>query len=139
MEEIVAAAGAGARIEFLGFRTDATEWMSRAKVLVSLSDHEGMPNVLMEGVQAGCTIVASAIVEHVDFLGAEYPYLVPEHRDADRSAESILRALASTSDAEDLAHARQRLAGMEPATVAAQYMTIFRGVAATEPIRSLRW
>jgi glycosyltransferase involved in cell wall biosynthesis len=138
MERIVAEAGVAERIQFLGFRTDATEWMSRAKVLVSLSDHEGMPNVLMEGVQAGCVIVASAIAEHVGLLGAGYPFLVQDHHDVERSAETILSALASTSVSDDQTHARQRLARMEPATVAAQYMGIFRDVTTFLPIESRR-
>lgn len=136
MERIVAEAGVAEQIVFLGFRTDATEWMSRAKVLVSLSDHEGMPNVLMEGVQAGCTIVASSIAEHVDLLGTKYPFLVQNHHDVNESADVILSALDSTSVADDLAYARRRLARMDPETVATQYMDIFRDVTASIPIEA---
>lgn len=128
MERIVHEAGVAERIEFLGFRADATEYMSRAKVLVSLSEHEGMSNVVTEAVQAGCVIVASAIAEHVDFLGATYPFLVQNYHDADEAAAVIRQALASPKASDNLTQARQNLARMEPATVAARYMDIFRAV-----------
>jgi glycosyltransferase involved in cell wall biosynthesis len=134
MESIVAEAGVTDRIEFLGFRSDVPEWMQRAKILVSLSEHEGMPNVLMEGVQAGCTIVASSIPEHVSFLGAKYPFLVQNHHDVDEVAGVLGRALNAQSGSEDSARARQHLARMEPATVAACYIGIFRAVVARDSI-----
>lgn len=130
LEQIVVEAGVADRVNFLGFRKDATEWMACSKVLVSLSEHEGMPNVLMEGVTSGCTIVASAIREHVDFLGRSYPYLVDEYDDADAAANVILAALGDPSDARYLHMARQRLALMEPSAVAARYVEVFR-IAAT--------
>ena len=128
MEKIVADSGVAERFEFLGFRTDATEWMSRAKVLVSLSEHEGMPNVLMEGVQADCVIVASGIREHVDFLGAEYPHIIQNYYDIDESTAAVVKALSAPSAPDDLAFARRHLARMAPAAVAAEYMSIFRDV-----------
>ncbi|MBV5245386.1 glycosyltransferase family 4 protein [Mycolicibacterium sp. PAM1] len=133
METITAEAGVGGRIEFLGFRADATEWMTRCEVLVSLSDYEGMPNVLMEGVQAGCRIVASSIDEHVELLGPKYPFLVRDHHDADAVVAVLSQALASPANSDDLAHAQQRLARMEPAAVAARYMDIFRAAVRGNP------
>ena len=126
MEAIVAEHGVRDRIEFLGFRTDAIEWMSRAKILVSLSDHEGMPNVLMEAVGAGCVVIASHIPEHVDFLGAGYPLLVRNHHDAGEVGDVIEQALTSPYRVGDFDHARKQLACMKPATVAESYMNIFR-------------
>lgn len=132
MEKIVADAGVADRIEFLGFRKDATDWMAGAKVLVSLSEHEGMPNVLMEGVQAGCSIVASSIPEHVDFLGSSYPFLVQDYHNVDEAAGVMEQALGLPINSGDLEHARQHLSRMEPPAVAARYMHIFSAVAAGE-------
>ena len=130
METITKEAGAGGQITFFGFRPDATDLMARSDVLVSLSDYEGMPNVLMEGVQAGCKIVASAIPEHQDFLGSAYPLLVRNHHDVDEVARIVGQALSCPSGANDLGHARQRLARMEPSAVAERYLEIFRATVA---------
>jgi glycosyltransferase involved in cell wall biosynthesis len=128
MEQLTKDEGIADKVQFLGFRPNAAEWMARTKVLVSLSDHEGMPNVVMEGVQAGASIVASSIPEHVALLGDTYPFLVNQHHNPDEVARVILRALAAPELTDDLSHARRQLASMEPATVAARYMDIFGAV-----------
>ena len=130
MEAIVEGARVTKNVEFLGFRPNPGEWMAKSTTVVSLSNHEGMPNVLMEAVQAGCRIVASAIAEHVNFLGPDYPFLVRNHHDADAAAQSISEALEADVSPNDLNHARGHLARMAPPAVAASYMEIFHGVAA---------
>ncbi|MCV7061969.1 glycosyltransferase [Mycolicibacterium vaccae] len=129
LEQIAVRAGLEDRIEFLGFRQDATEWMARARVVVSLSDHEGMPNVLMEAVQAKCTIVASGIKEHIDFLGPSYPLLVENHHDAEEAAAKIAEGLRTNCSSDHLTHALKRLESMEASEVADSYMQIFQSVA----------
>jgi glycosyltransferase involved in cell wall biosynthesis len=136
MEMIAASSVAAGQISFLGFRPDAGEWMSRAKVLVSLSDYEGMPNVLMEGIRAGCAIVASSIPEHVDLMGESYPFLVENYHDVDEVVETITRALDASEVIDGLQHARDVLARMEPSAVAARYMEIFRVTASHHPLGS---
>jgi glycosyltransferase involved in cell wall biosynthesis len=132
MESIAAAGTAADQIQFLGFRKDATELMSTASVLVSLSEYEGMPNVLMEGVRVGCAIVASAIPEHRGLLGEDYPLMVEHHHDVDEVVRVIVSAMDSSTVHGDLAHARDVLAGMAPEAVATQYMDIFRATAASQ-------
>ncbi|MCV7421493.1 glycosyltransferase [Mycobacterium yunnanensis] len=130
MEAIVEGAQVAKNVSFLGFRPNPGEWMAKSTTVVSLSNHEGMPNVLMEAVQAGCRIVASAIAEHTNFLGSDYPFLVRNHHDADAAAQSILDALEADVSPNELDHARGHLARMAPPAVAANYMDIFRDVTA---------
>lgn len=61
LEAMVDAAGLRDCVRFLGERTDVTALMQSADFLVLPSLHEGMPNVLLESMAAGCPIVASDV------------------------------------------------------------------------------
>ena len=58
---MVAAAGLGADVHFLGERHDATVLMQAADLLVLPSIQEGMSNAVLEAMAAGCPVVASAV------------------------------------------------------------------------------
>ena len=55
------AAGLDDDVRFLGERSDAVDLMKSADFLVLPSAHEGMSNVLMEAMSAGCPIIASDV------------------------------------------------------------------------------
>jgi glycosyltransferase involved in cell wall biosynthesis len=55
------AAGLDDDVRFLGERSDAVELMKAADFLVLPSSYEGMSNVLMEAMSAGCPIIASDV------------------------------------------------------------------------------
>lgn len=44
-----------------GFRADVPALMRRFDVLAMSSRYEGMPNVVMEGMAAGCPVVATRV------------------------------------------------------------------------------
>lgn len=56
-----AAAGVNADMRFLGERSDAQTLMKAADFLVLPSWHEGLSNVLMEAMSAGCPVLASRV------------------------------------------------------------------------------
>lgn len=58
---LVAAAGLGGDVHFLGERSDATRLMQAADFLVLPSHFEGLSNSLLESMAAGCPVVASAV------------------------------------------------------------------------------
>ncbi len=71
MERLAAEIGLGpANVEFLRRRDDVSGLLAAADMLVLCSDHEGFPNVLLEGMAAGLPVIttpagdAGAIVQH---------------------------------------------------------------------------
>lgn len=125
--------GLGDRVQQLGFRRDIPLLMSRARVLLSFSEYEGMPNVLMEAIGAGLPAVVSDIPEHRALLGDDYPYYVRLRSSADSAADVIRKAWTHGSeDPEALyAHARGVLRSSEPDTVVAAYLDAFANVLGT--------
>ena len=61
IDQLAATSGVRADIQLLGERTDATRLMQAADFLVLPSLHEGMSNVVLEAMAAGCPVVASAV------------------------------------------------------------------------------
>lgn len=57
-------------VAFLGVRNDVAKLLSRAQILISCSDDEGMPNVLLEAMAAGVPVItrragdAALLVDH---------------------------------------------------------------------------
>ena len=122
------ARSSGADISFLGFRSDVDRQIAEAGVLVSMSHHEGLPNVMLESVAGDRLVVASDIPEHRALLGDDYPFLVSAREDPERVAEAVSAALDVRADTTPLAHARARLASMTPKAVVAAYREIFDSV-----------
>lgn len=123
--DLIADAKLEKRIEVLGFRHDARELIERAAMIVSLSEHEGSPNVLLEATAAGTVIIASAIPAHMELLGATYKYLVHDWHDVSEAARAIEEAIQDPNATEELTFARDRLAQMTPRAVAESYVRIF--------------
>ncbi len=125
LERLVLEQGCGSRVKFLGFRADIDDLLDRAGLLVTLSHHEGLPNVLLESVAHGVVVVASAIQEHCDVLGPTYPYLVQDFDNPGAAADVIEAALDGKASSALLAFASDRLTRMGAAAVAASYVRIF--------------
>lgn len=125
LESIIRDAGLAHRVELPGFRDDVRSLIATARLVVSLSEHEGSPNVLLESVSAGTPIVASSIAPHHELLGPDYPFLVEQWRDPHHAANMIERAVDDPAAADALAFAQSRVAAMTPQAVADHYMAIF--------------
>lgn len=128
IEAIVEAAGVGDRVKLLGFRQDAADLIGGARLFVTISHHEGTPNALLEAIAAGTRAVASAIPEHLDLLGEDYPFLTPDGAGAAEVADAIGRALDAPDDPGDYAAARAAMGGMSAEAVAARYAAVFESM-----------
>lgn len=130
IERMVRSEGLADRVSLLGFRNDVPELMSRARVLLSLSLHEGMPNVVMEAVAAGLPAVVSDIPEHRAVLGEDYPYYVPLTSDMADVASVIARAWADCHNADGHLYdfAQRNLTAMSPGRIVAAYLALFTNV-----------
>lgn len=130
--EIVRIAGSrqiSDRVEMLGFRRDVPTLMSRARIFISLSHHEGMPNGVMEAIAADLPAVVSNIPEHRALLGDAYPFYVDVGASDEAAAQVISRAWADASRSPDtFDFARDVLATMTPKSVTEEYLRAFASV-----------
>ncbi|WP_328351429.1 glycosyltransferase [Mycobacterium sp. NBC_00419] len=120
--------GVGGRAVLLGFRNDVPQLMSQSRLLLSLSEHEGMPNVIMEAVAAGLPAVVSDIPQHRALLGDSYPFYVPLEASPEKAGAVIAKAWAAPPDANLYAHALRVLSGMTPDVVVEEFLKAFTRV-----------
>lgn len=126
LRNIASREGMYTRIAFLGFRKDVPEQLARSNLVVSMSNNEGLPNVLLESVAAGRIAVVSDILEHRELFGPDYPFYVMDRANPAAVAEAVNRALNTYNDISPLKYARSRLNNMTPDAVLHTYKCIFR-------------
>jgi glycosyltransferase involved in cell wall biosynthesis len=99
LDALIAGAGLERRVTIADFQVNPYPWMAGADLLVLCSDHEGLPNVLIEGLACGTRIVST------DCLSGPREILRGE----------LARGLVPCNDANALAQAmRDALAGPLP-------------------------
>jgi glycosyltransferase involved in cell wall biosynthesis len=59
LERLVAEKGLASRVTIAGFQANPYPWIAGAELLVLSSDHEGMPNVLVEALACGTRVVST--------------------------------------------------------------------------------
>ncbi|MEM7533261.1 MAG: glycosyltransferase [Chloroflexota bacterium] len=84
-----AALGVSNRVHWLGYRSDITRLLSAFDIFVQPSFHEGMPNTVIEAMDAGLPVVATAVGGTPEVVvDEETGLLVPAHH-ADALAKAI--------------------------------------------------
>lgn len=136
MNQLIESASLGHRVRFLGFRNDVFALMSQARILLSFSLHEGMPNVLMEAAIIGLPAVVSDIPEHRSLLGSDYPFYVAQNATAVDAGVVIRRAWhQSAEDISDIyEHARSVISLMTPKLVGEAYLEALTTTVATKSV-----
>jgi glycosyltransferase involved in cell wall biosynthesis len=76
---MIDARGLAGRVIVAGFQQNPYPWMRNARLLVLCSDHEGLPNVLIEALALGTPVVSTDCPSGPrEILGAAgAPWLVP--------------------------------------------------------------
>jgi glycosyltransferase involved in cell wall biosynthesis len=82
LEFIANAYGIEHRVHFLGWRADVPSLIQRADLLVLPSLYEGMPNVVLESMAAGKTIIATRVEGVAELLGPHAKELTVAFGDA---------------------------------------------------------
>jgi len=108
MEHHAARLGIGERTHFLGWRRDIPRICADLNVLVTSSDNEGTPVTIIEGMAAGCPIVATRVGGIPDLVRDGVSGVLTPPGDAGRLADAIGRVLADPGAAARMARlARQ--------------------------------
>ena len=115
----------GERIIAMGFSDDLWTWLKAADVFVSVSDYEGMPNVVMETMALGTPVVVSDIGEHREICDASTGYLVDGH-----APEAISSAIMDCLDnlavtAEHVSKARVKASGWSIERAVEHYIDLY--------------
>lgn len=133
LEAQVAQLGLSGNVTFTGFQPDAGPFYESARCLVTLSQYEGMPNVLAEAIVSGLSVVVSDIPEHLALLGDSYEHSVPLDASPRAIASQMLMALEEPQPPSALSDARTRLSRATPHQVAEEYSEWFRSI--LRPVR----
>ena len=100
LQALAQSLGIAGSVDFAGFVTNPLAYMARADLFVLSSEHEGMPQVLVQAMMVGCRLVATDCpFGPAELLGGgEYGRLAPVG-DPARLAEAMDRELDTPRDA----------------------------------------
>lgn len=98
LRAMIAARGLSGRVRIAGFQTNPYPWIAGADLLVLCSDHEGLPNVLIEALVCGTPAVSTDCPSGPKEILAAFPECLVPCGDAQALAAAIARCLATPPD-----------------------------------------
>ena len=90
--------GLANRVRIVGFQQNPYPWIAHADLLVLCSDHEGLPNVLIEALACGTPAISTDCPSGPREILASFPDCLAPCGDAAALATAIGRALADPPD-----------------------------------------
>jgi glycosyltransferase involved in cell wall biosynthesis len=108
LEQLIDEEGVRDAVKLIGFRSNPHQYLKKSAVFVLSSYVEGLPNVLVEAMECGCTPVSTDCPTgpREVLRGGEYGQLVPVHDPATMAA-AILKALDQPLSPDQLMEAVQ--------------------------------
>jgi glycosyltransferase involved in cell wall biosynthesis len=95
LSDMIRRRGLDGRVVVAGFRTNPYPWIAGAKLLVLSSDHEGLPNVIIEALALDTPVVSTDCPSGPrEILGGTRPGCLVPVNDAAGLAQAIARVLA---------------------------------------------
>ncbi len=116
LEAMIAERGLAGRVRIAGFQSNPYPWIAHADLLVLCSDHEGLPNVLIEALACGTPAVSTDCPSGPREILKAFPECLVPCNDAWALSTAIKRALVSPPNV-----ARADLSAYEMAAVVAAY------------------
>ncbi|MEW6689105.1 MAG: glycosyltransferase [Pseudomonadota bacterium] len=99
LERMIRERGLEDQVQVAGFQQNPYPWIAAADLLVLCSDHEGLPNVIIEALALGVPAVSTDCPSGPrEILGAALPECLVPPGDAVALAAAIARALARRPD-----------------------------------------
>ena len=96
--------GVADKVHILGFRKDCAELLQASDALLLVSDREGLPRSIMEGLAMGKAVIGTKIRGTSDLLKDNVGLLVPR-----RSPDDLAKAMQRSLDFESNQDARRRV------------------------------
>ena len=105
--------GIEAQVKFLGVIRNVPELLMQNQIAVLSTHYEGMPLALIEGMAAGCAIIASDVPGVREIIQNDVDGLLVQAKSAQALADALERLLRNPSDAARLGRAGQQKAARE--------------------------
>jgi len=124
LEHLAGELGIAQAVRFEGWADNIPEWMRRSRILLLLSEHEGLPAVILEALCTGVPVIATRVGAVASIVqDSQNGYLLPVQPDASQVAAKALDLLTDAQRYQKMreqALATRTIHGYEQATRAWQ-------------------
>ncbi|MBL8473233.1 MAG: glycosyltransferase [Rhodocyclaceae bacterium] len=122
LQAMIDVRGLSARVHIAGFQSNPYPWMAAARLLVLCSDHEGLPNVLLEALACGTPVVSTDCPSGPAEILRNLPECLVPCGNLGALTQAIERQLAAPADC-----SRVDFSNYAPACVAAAWEALACG------------